>query len=188
MTSLSQKIASTLSRFKPAVQFDLEGIMKQRSVSKGTFLLESDDVCRNCFILENGIARKFIVSNDKEITTELYFTDDVAVSLESFSQQTPSKEWIEVLTDSVIQQLNFQDFQQLKSKHPELIELDLIITEHYSIWMEHKLMDFRTKSATERYQELMQHQPHYIQHIPLTIIASYLGVALETLSRIRAKR
>lgn len=187
MNSLSQKIESAISRFKPEIQLDLEGIITRRHLSKGAFLLEEGEICRSCFILESGIARKFIISSHKEITTELYFSEDVAVSLESFSQQAPSKEWIEILTDSVVQQFNFQDFQQLKHKHPELIELDLVITEHYSIWMERKLVDFRTKSATERYLTLIEHQPHYIQHIPLTIIASYLGVALETLSRIRAR-
>ena len=187
MSLLSKKIERAVSNYSLELQTRIEELISTRQLTKGHFLLEEGDICRNCFIMESGIARKYLVSNSKEITTELYFSDDIMVSLASFSQQHPSKEWIQVLTDSVVHQLNFREFQQLKNEYPELIELDLIITEHYSIWMEQKLIDFRTESATRRYSKLIENHPHFIQHIPLTIIASYLGIALETLSRIRSK-
>jgi hypothetical protein len=49
------------------------------------------------------------------------------------------------------------------------------------------LFEFHTMTATERYLEILNKSPHVIQTIPLGIIASYLGISLETLSRIRAK-
>jgi hypothetical protein len=62
-----------------------------------------------------------------------------------------------------------------------------MLTEYYAIWVENRLFEFHTKSATERYKDILHKSPHIIQNIPLTIIASYLGISLETLSRIRAK-
>jgi hypothetical protein len=61
------------------------------------------------------------------------------------------------------------------------------MTEYYALWLEHRLFQFHTMDATERYALLLKDQPHFVQQIPLTYLASYLGVSLETLSRIRAK-
>lgn len=187
MTSLSHKIEDVVRNLSVETQQSLEGLLVKKQVKKGEYLLREGSVCRNCMIIEEGIARKFLVSSNKEITTELYFQDDIAVSFDSFCNQTPSNEWIEALTEVTITLLNFQEFQQLKAIHPELIKLDLVIAEHYTLWLEKRLVDFRTLDASERYLNLLKQNPHYVQHIQLNIIASYLGVAVETLSRIRSK-
>ena len=62
-----------------------------------------------------------------------------------------------------------------------------MMTEYYAMWLEQRLFDFHTLDAAARYQKLLQKQPHIIKNIPLTIVASYLGISLETLSRIRAR-
>jgi hypothetical protein len=62
-----------------------------------------------------------------------------------------------------------------------------MMTEYYALWLEERLFQFHTLDATERYKLLLEKQPHFVQQIPLTYLASYLGVSLETLSRIRAK-
>lgn len=187
MVFLSHKIEDVVRNLNAETQQRLEGLLVRKQVKKGEYLHREGAVCRNCMILEEGIARKFLVSNNKEITTELYFQNDIAVSFDSFCNQTPSNEWIEALSDASFTQLNFQEFQQLKATHPELIKLDLVIAEHYTLWLEKRLIDFRTLDASERYLNLLKQNPHYIQHIQLGIIASYLGIAVETLSRIRAK-
>jgi hypothetical protein len=62
-----------------------------------------------------------------------------------------------------------------------------MLTEYYAMWLEERLFRFHSLDATARYQLLLKEQPHFVQHIPLTYLASYLGVSLETLSRIRAE-
>jgi len=187
MISLSNKINSAIQNFDIEAQRSLENLLVRKQVKKGEYLLAEGFVCRNCIIIEEGIARKFLISKNKEITMELYFKDDIAVSFDSLCNQSASNEWIQTLSDVTITLLNFQDFQKLKSTYPELIKLDLIIAEHYTIWLEKKLISFRCFNASERYLHLLENNPHYVQKIPLFIIASYLGVAIETLSRIRAK-
>ena len=186
MTLLSHKIEDIVQRFDTDIQRSLEKLLVKKQVKKGEYLLREGSVCRHCMIIEEGIARKFLIANNKEITTELYFKDDIAVSFDSFCNQIPGNEWIQALTEVTITLLNFQEFQELKAVHPELIKLDLVIAEHYTIWLEKRLIEFRTLDASERYLNLLKQSPHYLQHIPLNIIASYLGVAVETLSRIRS--
>lgn len=187
MTHIFQKIENVINTYSLEVQALLDNLIISRSYQKGEFLLKEGNTCTNSFVIEKGIARKYLAVNDKEITTELYFKNDIAVSFESFCYQVPSREYIQALTDVLVIQLNFNDFQKLKKLHPELMILDNIIAEHYTIWLEKRLLDFRTLTAKERYLKLFDENPSHINYIPVTILASYLGVAIETLSRIRSK-
>ena len=187
MTHIFQKIENTIITFDNEVQTLLENLIELRNYRKGEYLLKEGSICTKSFVIEQGIARKYLSLNDKEITTELYFKNDIAVSFDSFCNQTPSREFIQALTDVSVIQLNYQDFQKLKLLHPELMKLDNIIAEHYTIWLEKRLLDFRTLTATERYLKLFDDNPSYINYVPINILASYLGVAIETLSRVRSR-
>lgn len=165
----------------------LESIREVKIYKRGEFLLHQDKVCRYSFLVEKGILRKFYLNDAKEITTELIFENDIAVSLDSYVLQKPSKEFIQAITDITVSQTDALLFQEIKGKFPKLMELDLMMTEYYAMWLEKRLFEFRTLNATERYLQLLDQQPQIILEIPLTYIASYLGVSLETLSRIRSK-
>jgi CRP-like cAMP-binding protein len=165
----------------------LHNISSDKKYKKGEFLLRQNEICRNSFLLINGIARKYYLNDGKEITTELYFQNDLAVSFASYTLQQPCTEFIEAMTDVIVSVTNYEAFQDAKSKYPKLLTLDLMLAEYYGMWVENRLFEFHTMSATERYLEILNKSPHIIQTIPLTIIASYLCISLETLSRIRAK-
>ncbi len=166
----------------------LDEISLKKTFKKGDFLLRQDEVCKKSYWIEKGIVRKYYLNDGKEITTELYFDNDIAVSFESYCLQKPSREFIQALTDTTISQTDFVAFQQAKQRFPKLVTLDLMMTEYYAMWLEDRLFQFHTMDATHRYRKLITENPHIVQTVPLTFIASYLGVSLETLSRIRAKR
>ncbi len=165
----------------------LQGISKTRTYRKGDFLLRQGEVCRHSYSVAEGILRRYYIHDGKEITTGFFFQDDIAVTLESYCLQQPSREFIQALTDTVVTQTDYRLFQKAKTAFPKLVAFDLLLTEYYSIWLENRLFEFRTLDATRRYSLLLERQPHLLQKIPLTHIASYLGISLETLSRIRAR-
>lgn len=165
----------------------LESISVTRTYKKGDFLLQQDQICKNSYFIETGIARKFYLNEGKEITTELYFKDDLAVSFDSYCLQKPSREYIQAITDITVSQTDYLAFQKAKKEFPKLIELDLMMNEYCVMWLEDRLFQFHTLDATSRYHKIIKEHSHIIQFIPLTYIASYLGISLETLSRIRAK-
>lgn len=165
----------------------LQDITFVKEFKKGTFLLQQGEVCRSSFSIQKGLARKFYLNNEKEITTELFFADDIAVSMQSYTLQQPSHEFIQALENVTVSVMHHQAFQDVKRRYNSLLQVDLMMTEYYAMWLEQLLFRFHSMDAAARYQLLMKEQPHYIQHIPLTYLASYLGVSLETLSRIRAR-
>lgn len=187
MNHYRNKIESFVDRLDDETHSALKNISKTKIYKKGDFILREDEVCRYSFTVEDGVLRKFYLNDGKEMTTEFFFQDDIAVSFKSYCLQTPGKDFIQALTDTTVTQTEFTQFQKAKANFPKLVELDLLLTEYYAIWLENRLFEFHTLDATNRYVRLLNEQAHIIQSIPVTYIASYLGISLETLSRIRAK-
>jgi CRP-like cAMP-binding protein len=188
MNSQFEKINDFITRLDTETLTALNTISVEKIFKKGDFLLRQDEVCKKSYWIEKGIARKFYLNEGKEITTEVYFENDIAISFNSYCLQKPSREFIQALTDTTISQTDFVAFQTAKQQFPKLAILDLMMTEYYAMWLEDRLFQFHTMDATSRYVKLIEDHPYMIQNIPLTFIAPYLGVSLETLSRIRAKK
>lgn len=159
----------------------------RKSYSKGAYLLKPGQICDGHFIIDKGIARKYYLHGDKEITSNIYFEGSVAISLDSYILQKKSTVFIEALTDLEVTKVNYLQFQITKQKYPEIEILDRLFIELHAVWFENQLREAQTLSATERYLKLLEINPRVIQFIPLTIVASYLNISLATLSRIRAK-
>jgi CRP-like cAMP-binding protein len=181
------KIEKYLHALDEKAKTALEEVTSTKEYKKGSYLLQEGDVCKNSFLIQQGIARKFYAVEGKEITTEFFFENDIAVSLQSYTLQQPSHESIQAIEKCTLSVINYRAFQKVKREHSNLIQLDLMLTEYYAMWLEERLFLFHSLDATQRYQLLLKEQPHFIQFIPLAYIASYLGISLETLSRIRAK-
>ena len=188
MNSQLDKINDFITRLDAESLTALNQISAEKIFKKGDFLLRQDEVCKNSYWIIKGTARKFYLNDGKEITTELYFDNDIAISFDSYCLQKPSREFIQVLTETTISQTDFKAFQTAKQHFPKLAILDLMMTEYYAMWLEDRLFQFHTMDATSRYLNLIEEHSYIIQNIPLTFIASYLGISLETLSRIRAKK
>jgi CRP-like cAMP-binding protein len=188
MHSYFNKINDFVNNLDPVTLSALDAISIVKKVKKGDFFLQQDEICKNSYWIEKGIARKYYINDGKEITTELYFDDDLAISFDSYCLQTPSREFIQAITDVTVSQTDFTAFQKAKQQFPKLLELDLMMTEYYAMWLENRLFQFHTMDATERYQHLVHAHPQIIQNVQLTHISTYLGISLETLSRIRAKK
>lgn len=188
MNEYLTRLQNFIATLTPSVREALETATSVRSFKKGEHLLREGEVCRHSFQVVKGVARKYYLHDGKELTTDFFFADDVALSMKSYVSQQPSDESIQAVDDTEVMLTSFEAFQRLKVQHPELLQLDLLLTEFYGIWLEQRLREFHTLSATQRYEKLLRDQPGWVQQIPLTYLASYLGISLETLSRIRGKR
>lgn len=187
MVTHLKKINDYINALDKEALLELESIASVKHFSKGDLLLRQDEVCSKSYLIIEGAARKYYLNDAKEITTELYFENDLAVSFDSYALQKPSREFIEALTDLTVSITHYQAFQDAKTRYPKLVTLDLMLAEYYGIWVENRLFQFHTLSATDRYLDILEKSPHIVQNVSLTILASYLGISLETLSRIRAK-
>lgn len=187
MNPYIQRIKDTSKRLSHQVMAELESGFVDKEFTKGTYLLRPGQICTSHLLIKEGIARKFYLHDDKEITTEIYFHDDVAISLDSYLMQKPGEVYVEALTDLEVTVIDFSRFDKVKSKYPEVMMMDKMFIEYYAVWFEQRLKEFQTLNAGQRYLKLLEKEPRIAQRLPVTIVASYLNISLETLSRIRSK-
>lgn len=186
MKTYLKRIKDFASRLDNEVLSSIEKSYEFKKFSKGSFLLKPGQICDGHYMIDKGIARMYYLHNGKEITTSIYFEGNVAISLDSYILQKTSTVFIEALTDIEVTKIDYKKFQEAKEKHPELVTLDKLFIELHAVWFENQLHEERTLNATERYLKLLDEEPRIIQFVQLTIVASYLNISLETLSRIRA--
>jgi CRP-like cAMP-binding protein len=158
--------------------------LSRREVPKETLLLEEGKVCRYLYFLETGLLRFFILKEGNEITK--YFTDIpyCFTSQKSFTAQKPARESIETLEDSVIWQMSFDDAHRLLTLPSWSQFIRKLIQEVQSL-TEEILEEIQTETAENRYKKMLLEEPELVQRIPLKHLASYLGIAPQSLSRIR---
>jgi len=182
MQNTIKKEISGLLRFHGQ---EIDKILTSQSVNKGEFILKEGNSAFIAFYLIRGITRNFIYKNGKEITLQFNFKEEMVFPLNSFNKNLRSDEYIEALTDIDIVKVKLNEFEDLKESNPELFKLELKINELYTFQLAKRLRDFQTLTAKERYLELIKTEPLIIQYCKLTHIASYLGLNLGSLSRIR---
>lgn len=187
MNPYIKRIKDLSNHLDPQVRSEMEGGFVDKKFSKGSYLLRPGQICTSHLLVKEGVARKFYLHNDKEITTEIYFHDDVAISLDSYIMRKPADVYIEALTELEVTIIDYSQFHTVKKKYAAVMMLDKMFVEYYAVWFEQRLKEFQTMDASQRYMNLLEKEPKIVRLLPVTIIASYLNVSLETLSRIRSK-
>jgi len=159
-------------------------IMKQK---KGDILISQDSVCNQLFFIRKGFLRGFNYHNGKEITSWFGFENDFATSIYSFVSRKPGYENIQVIENSILYAITYDDLNNIYHKHPEFNYVGRLLTEKYYIDLMERTLCLQFQSAKENYEQLVVNQPYLLQRASLGHIASYLGISQETLSRIRTK-
>jgi CRP-like cAMP-binding protein len=156
-------------------------------VSRKRHLLTAGQVCDYLYFIEKGAVRYYIEYDDKDLTIDLSIDGELVTSFSSFVSRKPTRENIEVVEDADLYGIHYNDLQDLYKNFPEMnIAGRLIAEKHYLSLTEHTYM-VKYGNTVERYEYLMKHKPQLLQKVPLGMIASYLGMTLETLSRVRKK-
>ena len=156
-------------------------------LSKNEFLLREGRTCRQLYFLEKGALRGFYNLDGKEITHWFGFEKDFVTSFHSFITGEPAVENIQLLEGSILWAISKETLTNLLNRHHEVERLVRIAYEKYYIRLEERFVNAQFKTATERYENLLQQTPYILERVPLGFIASYLGISQETLSRIRSK-
>ncbi len=160
---------------------------KRQQFAKGAFLLHEGQIASNFWFIEEGIARQYFHKNEKEICNDFFFPCEFVDAYGTSVLELPSKVNIQLITDAWVRVIDYEALWQMESKYPVLHKAEQLIVACNVLWLEERLYAIQHLSATQRYRLLIERQPQLIRLIPLSYIASYLGISLETLSRIRAK-
>lgn len=152
----------------------------------GDLILKEGKVSRQTYFLKEGFIRSFTHDTEgNEVTTRIYAAPDFANDFLSYFKGVSVKEHYQALTDCSCRSLDFDRMQYLFHNIPEFREFGrMMLTLNYEK-VHSRMLSMIQQTAETRYLNLLEHRPEVIQHLPLKIIASYLGITDSSLSRIR---
>jgi len=151
-------------------------------------LIKANQYSRSAYFIEKGMTRSYWLVNGEEITTSFSCEGGIVFSMDELYYNKMSEEFVETLEDVVAYKIALSDLIRLFQTNIELANWGRIIhqNEYRRLHRSHK--DRLTLSAKERYEEFMQQFPQICQRVQLGYIASYLGITLPTLSRLRSRK
>lgn len=169
--------------------------IKTRRVKRGEVLHHIGDVFQALYFIDRGLIRAYhIDSEGKDITWNIYFNDQDAqmvnlyvTDYDSLLHQKPSPLEFEVLEDSILFVLSYEDMQNFYAHGAKWQLYGRLMAEEAYSFVHNKYMGFLTQSAEERYRNFIKQTPYLAQKIPQYHIASLLGITPQHLSRLRAK-
>jgi CRP-like cAMP-binding protein len=165
------------------------GSFVPEQVKANSYFLEAGKVSNTIGFVKSGLLRSFFYDNEaNEVTTRFFPSGALVISFESFNNQVPSAESIVAIVDSELFVISFQKMKELYHLAPIWNQVCKDIADKKSNEMVARSVQFQTLSATERYHQFCLEYPEVVKKATLGHIASYLGIDIATLSRIRKKR
>jgi CRP-like cAMP-binding protein len=186
-TLLHEKIISLAPLSAASLDKLLEAACK-RQLTKGEIILKPGQVCKKIFFVENGYLRTFIEKDGLDINTDFTFENNFTTNLKSLRSSLPSDTTIQAEEATIIYEYDKYELLELYKLSPEIESFGRNLLEQLLILQEEHINLFKLFTPTERYNYLRTHKPQFIQRVSVLQLSSYLGVARETLSRIRKKR
>jgi CRP/FNR family transcriptional regulator, anaerobic regulatory protein len=157
-----------------------------RVVRRKEHLLQHGDVCKFKGFVLSGMLRTYTVKADGsehilQFTPENFWITEP----QSYDTGEPSIYCIDALEHSEVMLWTKKDFDEIRKQIPVFQEYSLSIIARNSYLNRQRILSAISTTAEERYEEFMQNNPNIAARVPLHMVASYLGVSRETLSRIR---
>jgi CRP-like cAMP-binding protein len=180
-------VLNSITTLSAEARRGLSAILKRIELPKGNTLVKQDTVCHYLYFIESGLTRTYYIKDGKDVTDWISAENSFACSIISFITRKPDRRIIETLEPSILWALQHDELENLCAAHHEIERFVRHLLAMGLVQLQHKFDDLHFASALERYQTLMTANPTFIQRVPLGMIASYLGITQETLSRIRSQ-
>lgn len=156
-------------------------------LNKGEYLQIEGDVSKFWGYVIKGLVRVYYNHQEEEVTEILAIDGDDFLDVESYFDQKPSTRFIQMLEPTTLYIFRKMDFDEAVSSNLEIRRFFRIATEKILLRKKKRTEDSIFKSAKERFEALLENKSNLVLRTPSNIIASYLGITPETLSRIKSK-
>ncbi|EJW99164.1 protein containing Cyclic nucleotide-binding domain protein [gut metagenome] len=152
----------------------------------GTTVVRTGETDDRIFILKSGIWREYCFHNGEEATIWFSVAGEITFSVWGYVRRQPSHLYIESVTDSEVIAISRSCLAQLFETSLTFANLGRRIIEEFALLYEGWHIQMWRQNAFERYLQLFDEYPEVVSNLPLKYIASYLGITIQSLSRIRA--
>jgi CRP/FNR family transcriptional regulator len=157
-----------------------------KTLKKHQFLVQKDELVPSEYWIIKGLLKTYAIDKEGkehilQFAMEQYWTSD----FQAFQNQVPATLFIDCIEDSEFFCLRLENRERLCREIPKMTNFFRIKSHYGYIALQQRIMSLLTETAEERYNNLIKKLPYLIQRVPKKLLASYLGVTRETLSRLK---
>jgi len=157
-------------------------------VDKKQVLIREGQYSDKMFYVVDGALRAYYLKNGNDVTDWFAFENEFICSIQGFFTGVPSPHFIEAISKSTLLEISQTDILFLSEKYREFERMGNFLTTQTMLQLQQRVVSLQFQTAQEKYLNLLQEKPDIELRVPLIHIASYLGITIETLSRIRARK
>lgn len=155
-------------------------------IRKKQYFLQEEEICKYVGFIVKGAMRQYSVDEKGvEHMVQLYLENYWVSDRESAVMLTPSKYYIDAWEETELLRITVADMLELIEKIPSFGKMTRQMDQRSFIVSQRRVNSTITHSAEKRYEEFAENHPQFLQRFPQHLIASFLGITKETLSRIR---
>ncbi|MEO9020521.1 MAG: Crp/Fnr family transcriptional regulator [Ginsengibacter sp.] len=158
------------------------------TIAKGKFLLKPGSVADHLYLIVKGVIQGCIKEEGKMITTWINEENEIVGSIRTLGTADPCREYLQALENSSLVAIPVEFTEQVFNTFPETNIIARRLWEYNYRGAEERAYISRIKSAEKKYKHFLETKPNLIKRVSHKYIASYLGMTLETLSRIRNRK
>lgn len=164
-----------------------KSIIHQKQFDKNEIFIREGETCDKVYFVVTGLCRHFFTDKDgNEVTAWFSEPGMMATDYKAFTERGRCVFTIQAQTETYCEYMYFADLQNMYDTSKNFERLGRLINQVYLNQLIERNTSMFTKSAKQRYDEFTSQKAHLFNTILLKHIASYLGMSLETLSRLRA--
>jgi CRP-like cAMP-binding protein len=165
---------------------ELLPLVQVRSVKKGTILLKQEAICSEVFFVADGLLRSYTVDDQgKEHILQFGPEHWLIADRNSFYYQQPALFFVDAIEDSSVVLLEQSFFDRAEAIVPGFVKYNMMALHNSIRYMQRRINQLLAADAEERYLDFINLYPNVTLRVPQWMIASYLGITPESLSRVR---
>lgn len=187
MKDVLRNFLSKFEELKNNEIIELSNILNVISISKNSTLVEIGQNCNLCYFVLKGCLRQYVNQDGIEKTIAIYTENQAINYYVGKGKSNKSDNNLKTIEDSILLVGNPEIDKDKFDKFPILVEITRNMIEADLLKAQNAFANFIISSPEQRYINLLQNRPDLMQRVPQHVIASYLGMTPESLSRIRKR-
>jgi CRP/FNR family transcriptional regulator, anaerobic regulatory protein len=162
-----------------------EDALTYRKLKKNEHLWEIGEVCKDVGFITRGVMRYYFYQGDTEVTGQFFFENTFVTTYASLITEKKTDTAYQALEEVELLMISKTALYKLFDAYKSWERFGRLMAEHTIVVMQRVRADLTSATPKEKYLQLINERPKVVERVPLHLIASYLDMTPEHLSRVR---
>ncbi|KGK28845.1 Crp/Fnr family transcriptional regulator [Cellulophaga baltica] len=184
---MKEKLKEHIEKLAPLSDEEISFVLSHFSYGKykkNDFLIRQGENVNHCYYVVSGLLKLvFDDNNGKEHIVAFAMEDWWESDFSAYFTKSKAKMSLQCIENTTVFSISLKDYEKLSTELPKMERFFLKKSNSGHIASQNRILSFLTSNAKERYEQLLKQYPLLFQRVPKTLLASYIGVSRETISR-----